>query len=167
MIAMALACRPSILIADEPTTALDVTVQAQVLNLIQELQRDSGMALIVITHDMAVIAQVANDVIVMYLGNVVETASVETLFHAPAHPYTQALLQSIPSASLKPQTRLNVIDGTVPSPLNLPTGCGFWSRCKHGIVGVCDVLDPPLIEVTSGHFARCFLYGDNGCVDNA
>lgn len=167
MIAMALACRPSILIADEPTTALDVTVQAQVLNLIQELQRDSGMALIVITHDMAVIAQVANDVVVMYLGNVVETASVETLFHAPAHPYTQALLQSIPSASLKPRTRLNVIDGTVPLPLNLPTGCGFWSRCKHAIVGVCDVLDPPLIEVTSGHFARCFLYGDNGCVDNA
>ena len=167
MIAMALACEPSILIADEPTTALDVTVQSQVLNLIQELQRDSGMALIFITHDMGVISEMADDVIVMYLGNVVETAPVDTLFHSPAHPYTQALLQSIPASSVEPRSRLNVIDGTVPVPLNLPAGCGFRSRCKHVIRGVCDVLDPPLIQVNSGHFVRCFLYSVNGGVDNA
>jgi peptide/nickel transport system ATP-binding protein len=162
MIAMALACRPAILIADEPTTALDVTVQAQVLRLMRDLQRDFGMALIFITHDMGVIAKMADEVGVMYLGRMVEFAEVDTIFHEPAHPYTQELLRSIPALDLKPRTRLNAIEGTVPVPLNLPPGCGFHARCKRAIAGVCEVQNPPVIELTPGHQVRCFLYGYSG-----
>ena len=162
MIAMALSCRPAILIADEPTTALDVTVQAQVLRLMRDLQRDFGMALIFITHDMGVIAKMADEVGVMYLGRMVEFAAVDTVFHEPAHPYTQELLHSIPALDLKPRSRLNAIEGTVPVPLNLPPGCGFYARCKHALPGVCDTGNPPVVELRPGHQVRCFLYGNAG-----
>ena len=155
MIAMALSCRPSILIADEPSTALDVTVQAQVLRLMKDLQRDFGMAMIFITHDMGVIAEVASEVGVMYLGRIVEYADVDTIFHEPRHPYTQELLRSIPTLRQQPRTRLNSIEGTVPVPLNLRPGCGFCSRCKHRVAGICDTQDPPLVEVQPGHLVRC------------
>jgi peptide/nickel transport system ATP-binding protein len=155
MIAMALACRPSILIADEPSTALDVTVQAQVLRLMKDLQREFGMAMIFITHDMGVIAEVAEQVGVMYLGRVVEYADVDTIFHQPRHPYTQELLRSIPTLRQQPRTRLNSIEGTVPVPLNRRPSCGFYSRCKHMVPGVCDVEDPPNVELDAGHFVRC------------
>lgn len=159
MIAMALACKPSILIADEPSTALDVTVQAQVLRLMKDLQSDLGMAMIFITHDMGVIAEMTDVVAVMYLGRIVELAAVDTIFHAPGHPYTQALLGSIPSITQQPRTPLRSIEGTVPLPLNLRAGCGFYSRCRRRTDGLCDTEDPPLIEVESGHFVRCFPQG--------
>jgi peptide/nickel transport system ATP-binding protein len=158
MIAMALAARPSILIADEPTTALDVTVQAQVLRLMKDLQTEFGMALIFITHDMGVIAKMADEVGVMYLGRMAEFAPVDEIFHEPLHPYTQELLRSIPALDLKPRARLNAIEGTVPVPLNLPPACGFHTRCKHKIAGLCDVQDPPAFEVKPGHRVGCFLY---------
>jgi peptide/nickel transport system ATP-binding protein len=155
MIAMALACRPSILIADEPSTALDVTVQAQVLRLMKDLQRDFGMAMIFITHDMGVIAEVSDQVGVMYLGRIVEYGDVDTIFHNPLHPYTQELLRSIPTLRQQPRTRLNSIEGTVPVPLNLPPACGFNTRCRYKVAGVCDAEDPPWVEVEAGHFVRC------------
>jgi peptide/nickel transport system ATP-binding protein len=120
------------------------------------------MALIFITHDMGVIAKMADEVGVMYLGRMVEFAAVDTVFHEPAHPYTQELLRSIPALDLKPRTRLNAIEGTVPVPLNLPPGCGFYARCKRAIGGVCDVQNPPVIELAPGHQVRCFLYGNSG-----
>lgn len=156
MIAMALACQPSILIADEPSTALDVTVQAQVLRLMKDLQASLGMALIFITHDMGVIAEMSDEVAVMYLGRIVEFSSVDTVFHEPTHPYTLELLRSIPSLHQEPRTLLTTIEGTVPVPLNLKPGCGFYSRCKKGVKGRCDVEDPPLVEVAPGHWVRCF-----------
>jgi peptide/nickel transport system ATP-binding protein len=156
MIAMALSCHPSILIADEPTTALDVTVQAQVLKLMKDLQADFGMALIFITHDLGVIAELSDEVAVMYLGRIVEYAQVDAIFHDPCHPYTQELLRSIPEVGRQPRTRLNTIEGTVPVPLNLPKGCGFYSRCRLASHDPCRLSDPPLIEVRKGHYARCF-----------
>jgi peptide/nickel transport system ATP-binding protein len=159
MIAMALSCRPSILIADEPSTALDVTVQAQVLNLMKDLQAQLGMATIFITHDMGVIAEMTDEVAVMYLGRIVELAAVDTIFHAPSHPYTRALLGSIPSITQEPRTPLPSIEGTVPLPLNLRPGCGFYSRCRRRTDGLCDTENPPLIEVDPGHFVRCFPQG--------
>ncbi|KKI90151.1 hypothetical protein WQ54_22090 [Bacillus sp. SA1-12] len=156
MIAMALCCHPSILIADEPTTALDVTVQAQVLDLINQLKENSGSAVIFITHDLGVIAEMADDVAVMYLGKVVEYTDVDTLFFGARHPYTQGLLQSIPSIALKNQ-RLESIEGTVPTPINLPKGCGFYSRCKKAMDGRCNVDDIPLVKVKEGHYVRCIL----------
>ncbi len=156
MIAMALSSNPSILIADEPTTALDVTVQAQVLHLINELKRNIGTSVIFITHDLGVIAEMSDEVAVMYLGKVVEYTDVDTLFHGALHPYTQALLQSIPSVS-KRSSRLESIEGTVPVPINLPRGCGFYSRCKHAKEGVCNAGDVPLVEVKEGHYVRCLL----------
>ncbi len=155
MIAMALSCRPSILIADEPSTALDVTVQAQVLRLMKDLQRDFGMAMIFITHDMGVIAEVADQVGVMYLGRIVEYASVDTIFHRPLHPYTQELLRSIPTLRQQPRTRLNSIEGTVPVPLNLSPACGFGTRCRYCVTGECDSEVPALVEVEPGHLVRC------------
>jgi peptide/nickel transport system ATP-binding protein len=157
MIAMALACQPSILIADEPTTALDVTVQAEVLRLMKDLQTELGMSVIFITHDLGVVAEMADDVAVMYLGRIVEQASVDTIFYEPSHPYTLELLKSIPELGREPRTRLNTIEGTVPIPLNLGKGCGFFARCKLAIKGTCDVADPELIEVAPGHLVRCFL----------
>jgi peptide/nickel transport system ATP-binding protein len=156
MIAMALSCRPSILIADEPSTALDVTVQAQVLRLMKDLQRDFGMAMIFITHDMGVIAEVSDQVGVMYLGRIVEYADVDVIFHKPMHPYTQELLRSIPTLRQEPRTRLNSIEGTVPVPLNLSPACGFHTRCRYRMAGVCDAQDPPWVEAEAGHFVRCY-----------
>jgi peptide/nickel transport system ATP-binding protein len=159
MIAMALACRPSILIADEPSTALDVTVQAQVLRLMKDLQAEFGMAVIFITHDMGVIAEMADEVAVMYLGRIVEFADVGAVYHEPTHPYTLELLNSIPTLDREPRTHLNTIRGTVPVPLNLKPGCGFYSRCQRGTKGLCDRENPPLVEVKPGHYVRCFPQG--------
>ncbi len=155
MIAMALACQPAILIADEPTTALDVTVQAQVLELMKTLQEELGMAIIFITHDMGVIADMSDDVAVMYLGRVVEFADVDTIFHNPCHPYTQELLASVPTLEYEPRTRLRTIEGTVPVPLNLGPGCGFYSRCRFA-EDRCKTEYPLWIQVEEGHFIRCF-----------
>lgn len=156
MIAMAVAGRPSVLIADEPTTALDVTVQAQVLRLIDGLKEDSGTSVVFITHDLGVIAEMSDEVAVMYLGKVVEYTDVDTLFYGAIHPYTQALLASIPSLAGN-RSRLDTIEGTVPFPVDLPAGCGFASRCPKAIPGVCDAGDVPLYEVKPGHLVRCVL----------
>ncbi|MBV7331038.1 ABC transporter ATP-binding protein [Chloroflexi bacterium TSY] len=162
MIAMALSCRPTLLIADEPTTALDVTTQAQILTLMRDLQESFGMAIIFITHDLGVIAQMVDHVIVMYLGEAVETADVDTIFYDPKHPYTQALLQSIPQLGAKSVAEksgpLSAIRGSVPDPYSIPTGCPFHPRCRHAIKGVCDEKDPPFLEVSAGHKVRCVLY---------
>ena len=159
MIAMALCCTPPILIADEPTTALDVTIQAQVLALIKSLQEEYGISLIFITHDLGVIAEVSDQVAVMYLGKLVEYCDVDTLFHDPLHPYTRALLESIPEISRPPLTELPAIDGSVPVPLNIGDGCGFYDRCKNAQQGLCDIKTPEMIEHGAGHKVRCFLYG--------
>lgn len=157
MIAMALSCNPTILICDEPTTALDVTVQAQVLQLINDLKKNIGTSVIFITHDLGVIAEMSDDVAVMYLGKVVEYTDVDTLFHGALHPYTVALLNSIPSVTKEAKTKLESIEGTVPYPMNLPKGCGFYSRCKRAVDGVCNVDDIPMVEVEKGHFVRCVM----------
>jgi peptide/nickel transport system ATP-binding protein len=162
MIAMALSCRPSLLIADEPTTALDVTTQAQILTLMRDLQSDFGMAIIFITHDLGVIAQMVDYVIVMYLGQVVEAADVDTIFYNPQHPYTQSLLRSIPRLGRKSTQgavgRLTAIRGSVPDPYSVPTGCPFHPRCRQAIKGVCDQKTPPFLETQPGHQVRCVLY---------
>jgi peptide/nickel transport system ATP-binding protein len=160
VIAMALSCHPSLLIADEPTTALDVTTEAQILKLMRSLQQELGMAIMYITHNLGVVAQMTRDVIVMYMGKVVEEASVDTIFHNPLHPYTSALLRSIPRLGLKAREhqRLESIRGTVPDPYAIPKGCSFHPRCSKRIRGVCDQQEPPYIEVEPGHKARCVLY---------
>jgi len=156
MIAMALSCNPSILIADEPTTALDVTVQAQVVQLILDLKNEFKSAVIYITHDLGIIAEIADEVAVMYLGKIVEYADVDTLFHGALHPYTKALLSSIPTISKTNVSDLTTIKGTVPYPMNLPSGCGFYSRCERVKVGLCDVeAQLQLNELKPGHFVRC------------
>jgi len=158
MIAMALSCNPSILIADEPTTALDVTVQAQILELMKNLQAKFGMSIIFITHNLGVIAEMSEEVAVMYLGRIVEYASVDDLFYDPLHPYTKALLKSIPKVGKKAKVRLDSIKGTVPLPLDLPVGCSFYSRCGQAKEGICNKDTPPLLEVKEKHRVRCFLY---------
>jgi len=158
MIAMALSCQPSLLIADEPTTALDVTTEAQILTLMRGLQEEMGMAIMYITHDLGVIAEMAEEVIVMYLGKLVERADVYSLFYDPKHPYTQALLRSIPRIGRKSRERLDTIEGMVPDPYNVPSGCTFHPRCRHFMPGVCDVAEPQLVDVGGGHFVGCFLY---------
>jgi len=158
MIAMALACDPRVLIADEPTTALDVTTQAQILDLLRELQAKRGLALILITHDMGVIAEMANDVVVMYLGRAVESGSVKEIFGAPRHPYTRALLRSIPTVLAKPRTRLSTIAGSIPHPFNRPKGCPYHPRCSEIIGTVCETAEPPPIGDASRE-VRCFLVG--------
>ena len=157
MIAMALSCGPSLLIADEPTTALDVTIQAQILDLMRDLQEQFGMAILYITHDLGVIAEIAFEVAVMYLGRIVERASTLQVFKKPLHPYTSALLRSIPKRGKDAKTRLEAIKGTVPVPLDLKPQCGFFSRCTQAIAGLCDKKIPELVEVEEDHFARCFL----------
>jgi peptide/nickel transport system ATP-binding protein len=158
MIATALACDPRILIADEPTTALDVTTQAQILQLLRDLQAENGMAIMLITHNLGVVAEMANDVVVMYLGKVVEEGSVEDLFFNPRHPYTQALLRSIASLSDEPRSKLPTISGSIPHPYNRPTGCLFNPRCPSFMPGTCDRFEPRL-QVTGGRQAvSCFLY---------
>ena len=162
MIAMALSCRPKLLIADEPTTALDVTTEAQILELMRELQQELGMAIMFITHDLGVIAEMAEDVVVMYLGKAVEQSNIKSLFTDPQHPYTQALLESIPKVGYKTDTRLETIKGMVPSPRNIPSGCPFHPRCPDFMPGVCDATMPQLKEVKPGHWASCFLYEEGG-----
>ncbi len=158
MIAMALVLRPKLLIADEPTTALDVTIQAQILRLMQDLQKEMGMSIMFITHNLGVIANMADQMIVMYLGRVVEQGSVEAIFGEPQHPYTQALMESIPRIGLTRGERLSSIAGTVPVPLNPPAECGFASRCPKFIPGRCDADVPAMIETSPGHHVRCVLY---------
>ena len=157
MIALALACKPDILIADEPTTALDVTIQAQILDLMQKLQSETGMAVMVITHDLGVIAETCEDVVVMYAGKVAESASAVELFKNPKHPYTQGLLDSIPRLETPRKTKLNIIKGIVPSLYDLPSGCRFRNRCPYAME-ICTSKPPPLIEVGENHFASCYLY---------
>ncbi len=157
MIALALACKPDILIADEPTTALDVTIQAQILDLMQKLQSETGMAVIVITHDLGVIAETCEDVVVMYAGKVAETASAGALFKNPKHPYTQGLLDSIPRLETPRKTKLNVIEGIVPSLYELPSGCRFRTRCPYAME-ICAGDPPPMFTVGTDHFAACYLY---------
>jgi oligopeptide/dipeptide ABC transporter ATP-binding protein len=159
MIAMALSCNPRLLIADEPTTALDVTTQAQILDLMQELQEDYGMALLFITHDLGVVAEIADDVAVMYLGSVVEYSDVDTIFNAPKHPYTQALLRSMPKIGAG-YTRLDAIKGMVPSPFERPTGCPFHPRCEMRINGLCDHVQPETIRLNEQHETRCLIYDE-------
>lgn len=162
MIAMALSCSPTLLIADEPTTALDVTTQAQILELMASLQRELGMAMMLITHNLGVVAQMAEEIIVMYLGKVVERADTKTLFSDPKHPYTQELLKSIPQLRRHRQAeRLTAISGTVPPPFIRPPGCPFHPRCPQALPGVCDVIEPPQVALDSGHMVRCLLYSDD------
>ena len=158
MIAMALSCKPRLLIADEPTTAIDVTTQAQILNLLRDLQRQHGTAIVFITHDLGVIAQMARRVVVMYLGRVMEQGPVERIFHAPKHPYTRALLKSIPSVHTTPRTLLPTITGSIPHPLGRPRGCPFHPRCPDAIPGVCTERVPALRPVEPEQLASCFLY---------
>ncbi len=154
MIAMALSTNPELLIADEPTTALDVTIQAQILELMKTLRERNRMAIMLITHDLGVIAEMADDVAVMYAGKIVEQADVNTIYEHPHHPYTRGLLASIPRLGEK-RVRLEVIRGVVPNPLNLPKGCLFKRRCPQAMP-VCDV-PPPFQEITAGHYSRCWL----------
>ncbi len=158
MIAMALSCHPSLLIADEPTTAVDVTIQAQVLELMKELQRDLGMALMVITHDLAVISELCDRVMIMYLGRDVESAPAKELFNNPKHPYTIGLLRSVPELGQGKSQVIDPIEGSVPSPYDRPQGCHFHTRCPDFMPGTCDVSYPPQIEVGPGHKVRCHLY---------
>ncbi|MCC6458094.1 MAG: ABC transporter ATP-binding protein [Caldilineaceae bacterium] len=158
MIAMALSSDPKILIADEPTTALDVTTQAQILELMRKIQDERGLAIILITHDMGVIAETADDVVVMYLGRVVERGPVDQIFHDPKHPYTRSLLQSIPSILAEPRTKLTTIAGSIPHPYNRPHGCPFHTRCPEFMRGTCDVRTPELLPVAPDQFVSCFLY---------
>lgn len=158
MIAMALSCSPSLLIADEPTTALDVTVQAQILELMKELQDEFGMAIMYITHDLGVIAEIADEVNVMYLGRVVERASTIELFKNPLHPYTQRLLKSIPRLGGRGGGRLDAIRGNVPVPLNPPLQCGFCSRCDEFMAGTCDAAVPALVNMGNDHYVRCYVH---------
>jgi peptide/nickel transport system ATP-binding protein len=156
-LAAALSCEPALLIADEPTTALDVTTQAQILELLHELQEQMGMAIVFITHDLGVVASIADDVAVMYLGTVVERTDVDSLFHAPKHPYTQALLESIPKPRAAKSERLRPIEGSVPSPFARPSGCTFHPRCRSFMPGLCDRVAPELYRAGASD-ARCLLY---------
>ena len=158
MIAMALSCNPSLLIADEPTTALDVTTQAQILDLMRDLQDEYGMAIMFITHDLGVVAEIADDVAVMYLGRVVENTDADTLFNSPKHPYTQALLTSVPKITATREP-LAPIQGMVPNPFRRPTGCTFNTRCVF-VKDVCRTTEPSLIQIAPEHKVRCLLYGE-------
>ena len=158
MIAMALSCRPTLLIADEPTTALDVTTQANILELLAALQSELGMAMLFITHDLGVVAEIADDVAVMYLGKIVERGDVDAIFHDPHHPYTRSLLRSIPALGQGGATPLEAIPGMVPHPFARPEGCGFHPRCGHVIAGVCDRKEPPATQFGVDREVRCFLH---------
>jgi oligopeptide/dipeptide ABC transporter ATP-binding protein len=162
MIAMALACVPELLIADEPTTALDVTIQAQILDLMRDLRRDMGTSVILITHDLGVVAEMAERVAVMYAGEIVEQTDVNSLFDEPLHPYTQGLIGSIPVLG-EIKDKLAVIPGSVPNLINLPPGCRFAPRCQARLKYACDIcaeVKPELEEVKPGHYVRCWLYQD-------
>jgi peptide/nickel transport system ATP-binding protein len=160
MIAMALSCRPSLLIADEPTTSLDVTTEAQILELMRQLQVEIGMSILFITHNMGVVAQMCDEVAVMYLGKVVEQASADEIFYNPKHPYTISLLRSIPRVGGGQGGRFEAIKGSVPDPYARIPGCPFHPRCPVGIEGVCDAVMPDvsLVSEPDSHFVRCHLY---------
>lgn len=156
MIAMALSCAPKLLIADEPTTALDVTIQAQIMELLQEIKEKTNTAIILITHDLGVVASMADRVAVMYAGKIVETGTVKEIFYEPSHPYTKALLKSLPTTDMKRSERLISIAGTPPDLLNPPAGCGFASRCTN-CMKICQTQLPPNFEAGKGHQAACWL----------
>ena len=157
MIAMALSCNPKLLIADEPTTALDVTIQAQILELMKSLQQQFGMAILMITHNLGVICEMADRVAVMYMGKIVERGTMRTIFRQPLHPYTVGLMRSIPQLGRRQRARLTPIPGSVPDPYSVPSGCAFYPRCPVARGPVCEQ-DVPLIEVQPGHKVRCTLY---------
>jgi oligopeptide/dipeptide ABC transporter ATP-binding protein len=157
VIAMALSCNPSLLIADEPTTALDVTVQAQIINLMNELQKNMGTSILLITHDLGVVAEMSDRVAVMYAGNIVEIGTTSAIFEKRYHPYTQGLFNAIPVFGKGKQTRLEEIPGSVPNLLYPPPGCRFHPRCPH-VMDICRKEKPELIEVELGHHVRCHLY---------
>ncbi|MDB5404736.1 MAG: dipeptide/oligopeptide transporter ATP-binding protein [Rhodopila sp.] len=158
MIALALAGEPRVLIADEPTTALDVTTQAQILTLMRRLQQQRDLAVILITHDMGVIAEMADDVVVMYLGKEVEKGPVDAIFHAPRHPYTRSLLRSIPSVLARPRSRLATLSGSIPHPFARPGGCPFHPRCPDKLTGLCDTTVPAEVVIGEDHATACHLY---------
>ncbi len=160
MIAMALSCNPSLLIADEPTTALDVTIQAQILELMRELQEKLGMSLLLITHDLGVVAEQADEVAIMYAGKIVERAETHEIFNRPQHPYTVGLLNSLPGVGGLKKKRLVAIPGVVPSPLELPSGCRFRDRCPRA-AGVCAEAEPTLDEKVKNHWTACYFPGTN------
>ena len=160
MIAIALSCNPTLLIADEPTTALDVTTQAQILSLMRDLQDETHMSIIFITHDLGVVAEMCDEVAVMYLGKVVEQTDIDTAFYSPRHPYTQALLRSIPRLDDDQDRRLEVIAGSVPDPSSIPAGCRFHPRCPDFMAGVCEQREPALVQIDAGQQVRCHLYDD-------
>ncbi|MCI0809627.1 MAG: ABC transporter ATP-binding protein, partial [Chloroflexi bacterium] len=159
MIAMALCTEPRILIADEPTTALDVTTQAQILDLLQHLQKQNDMAIIFITHDLGVIAEIADVVVVMYLGRIVEVGPVNSIFASPKHPYTKALMSSMPTIHTASRERLPSITGAIPHPQNRPEGCAFHPRCPSFMPDICGLQEPELVSVGADQQASCFLYG--------
>ncbi len=163
MIAMALSCQPKLLIADEPSTALDVTVQAQILKLLMELQKQNQMAIMLITHDLGVVAEMADDVCVMYTGKVVEYGDVWRVFERPLHPYTNGLYRSLPLLTDEERKRLYAIRGVVPNLLKMPTGCAFAPRCDQAKT-ICHREPPPLVEVEQGHSVRCWCYAEEGQV---
>jgi oligopeptide transport system ATP-binding protein len=160
MIAIALSCRPSLLIADEPTTALDVTVQAQILELLKQVQVETGMAILFITHNFGVVAEIAQRTMVMYAGKIVESGPVDQVFHAPRMPYTRALLESLPRLDRGFGARLPAIPGQVPSPSALPPGCAFHPRCRHAVPGRCDVSVPTLETCFGDHTVRCVRWAE-------
>jgi len=160
MIAMALSCNPDLLIADEPTTALDVTIQAQILELIKKLKNEIGMAVLMITHDLGVIAEVSDNVVVVYAGKAMEYTSCLNIFKNPKHPYTGALLKSIPQLTDKPGKKLEVIEGTIPDPLALPFGCKFHPRCKYASK-ICIKEEPGLKNIGDNHLVRCWMYHED------
>lgn len=160
VIAIALACNPKLLIADEPTTALDVTIQAQVLQLMRNLRQKLGTSLLIITHDLGVVAQNCDEVAIIYAGEIVEHGELREMFHHYKHPYTEGLFGSIPSLTEKTD-RLNPIDGLMPDPTNLPKGCKFNPRCKYAHA-ICRKEEPPVVDVGGGHTVRCFRYGGSG-----
>jgi peptide/nickel transport system ATP-binding protein len=157
MIAMALSCNPKILIADEPTTALDVTIQAQILRLMITLKEEMGTAIILITHDLGVVAEMAERVAIMYAGKIVEESDVKTIFEKPLHPYTESLLKSIPSIEQK-EGKLHVIKGSIPHPLEMPEGCAFNPRCLY-TEDICREKPPDLKAVAPSHHVRCWMRG--------
>jgi oligopeptide/dipeptide ABC transporter ATP-binding protein len=158
MIAIALSCQPAMLIADEPTTALDVSIEAQILDIMRELQETVDMAIMFITHNLGVVAEMAEEICVMYMGKVVERASAVDIFYDPQHPYTRALLQSIPHVGKKSRERLASIRGMVPDPFNLPSGCVFHPRCPEFMPGKCDRIVPTWTQIGENRWARCLLY---------
>jgi peptide/nickel transport system ATP-binding protein len=162
MIALALSCNPKILIADEPTTSLDVTTQAQILDLLRQLQTENRMAVLLITHNLGVVAEMCDYVVVMYLGRVVEQGPVDCIFHAPQHPYTKALLESMPNMHLPARAKLRTISGSIPHPIDRPGGCAFHPRCPSYVAGVCDQREPSLVAVGDRHASACLLHEEVG-----